>query len=69
MTAEISNNQVLGDWDAFESVIDSFDIEEPAEKMCDEYDECDECDECSAVEMMCSKCGPCMVVNDDGIMF
>ncbi len=63
MTAEISNNEVLDDWDAFESVIDSFDIEDPIEKINND------CDECSAVEMMCSKCGPCMVVNDDGIMF
>ena len=63
MTAIINDEPVLNDWDAFDSIKDSFGIGE--QKILN----INEVDECSVVEMMCYKCGPCMVVSDDGIMF
>lgn len=55
-------NNAFNAWDDFNSVIDSFNIDE-------KNNDDSTTEECSAVEMMCSNCGPCMVVNDDGIMF
>lgn len=53
------------EWDNFNEIISSFNInDDNDDKNVDNASE-----ECSAVEMMCSHCGPCMVVSDDGIMF